>query len=141
MPIGAKRNWLCGQARGTIIAHFDDDDYNSPARLMDQVTRLLESGAQVTGYHSMRFTDGTRWWKYTGAPDYGLGTSLVYRKDFWVDNPFPELQVGEDNYMVGQARRVNGIVSVDAGTMQIATVHPGNTSPRNLATGSFTELS
>ena len=65
--IGAKRNYGCERAAGDVIAHWDDDDYSAPERLADQVQRLLESGKAVTGFHSMRFTDGVRWWKYEGT--------------------------------------------------------------------------
>ncbi len=31
--IGAKRNLACAEARGELIAHWDDDDWYAPARL------------------------------------------------------------------------------------------------------------
>jgi glycosyltransferase involved in cell wall biosynthesis len=130
--VGEKRNFGCAQARGELIAHWDDDDYSNPERLSDQVSRLLESGKAVTGYHSMRFTDGTHWWKYQGTPNYALGTSLVYRKEFWQANHFPALQVGEDNQFTEQASRQKELVTADGEEMMHATNHPGNTSPRML---------
>ncbi len=75
--IGAKRNFGCEHAEGEIIAHWDDDDYSAPGRLADQVERLRESGKAVTGFHSMRFTDGVHWWKYEGTRNYALGTRYV----------------------------------------------------------------
>jgi hypothetical protein len=42
MTIGAKRNQLVAEARGEIVAHFDDDDYYAPAYL-DTMVGLLES--------------------------------------------------------------------------------------------------
>ena len=126
--IGAARNAGCAMARGSVIAHFDDDDYSAPGRLADQVERI-RAGAAVTGYHSMRFTDGERWWKYTSTQTaYALGTSLCYRRDWWEQHRYPDVQVGEDNAFVAAARPV--LVSVDAGEMMHATIHPGNTSPR-----------
>lgn len=130
--IGDKRNLGCGRARGEVIAHWDDDDFSASGRLVDQCARLCESGKSVTGYHSMRFTDGTRWWRYEGTTDYIIGTSLCYRKEAWQRNKFPALQVGEDNQFVAVARARGEIVTADAGELMYATIHAGNTSPRTL---------
>lgn len=131
--IGEKRNFGAGHARGVIIAHWDDDDYSAPARLLDQVERMQSSGKAVAGYCSMLFTDGRSWWRYKGVSDYALGTSLCYRKEWWRDHPFPAKQLGEDNAFVGEARRLRQLVSVEAGEMMVASVHSGNTSPRQLS--------
>ena len=138
--IGTARNVGCRAASGSVVAHFDDDDFSHPSRLEEQVLRLIESGKSVTGYRSMRFTDGTRSWMYTGAPEYALGTSLVYQIDFWKAHPFPGVQVGEDNSFVGAARAHGSIISCDAGAMQWATVHPKNTSPRQLRGSNWREI-
>ena len=129
---GAKRNYGCECAAGEIIAHWDDDDYSAPGRLADQIERLLESGKAVTGFHSMRFTDGVRWWKYEGTRNYALGTSLCYRRAWWNAHRFPFVQVGEDNQFVAMAHSAGELVTADAGDLMFATNHSGNTSPRKL---------
>jgi glycosyltransferase involved in cell wall biosynthesis len=128
--IGEKRNFGCDRATGEYIAHWDDDDFSAPERLADQLARLEQSGKSVTGYHSMRFTDGSRWWRYCGAQTYSLGTALCYRRDWWERNRFDAVQIGEDNRFVMTAAQAGQIVSVDAGELMYATVHGGNTSPR-----------
>ena len=45
--IGAKRNFLIGEARGDMIAHFDDDDYYAPHYLADMIRIKQENGAQI----------------------------------------------------------------------------------------------
>jgi hypothetical protein len=81
----------------------------------------------------MRFTDGAAaWWKYTGTRDYALGTSLCYRIAWWRANRFRSVQVGEDNQFVRDAVNSGQLATVDAGDLMYATVHPGNTSPRNM---------
>lgn len=131
--IGAKRNTGASESRGEVVAHFDDDDFSHPGRLADQVGRLVESGMPVTGYRSMRFTDGEKWWQYEGpSADYALGTSLVYRREFWAKHPFPAIKVGEDNAFVSKARERSAIASVDAGEFMWATIHRQNTSPRSM---------
>ena len=77
--VGTKRNIGSDAAAGEFIAVWDDDDWSEPGRLADQVARLLETGKSVTGYYSMKFTDGVKWWQYTGWPNMALGTSLDYR--------------------------------------------------------------
>jgi len=81
----------------------------------------------------MRFTNGTDWWQYTGGHLYALGTSLMYRRDWWMRHPFVEINVGEDNQFVGKARAQNQLVVADSGDLMIASNHSGNTSPRNIA--------
>ena len=49
LRLGAKRNLACREARGELIAHWDDDDWMAPDRLSVQVNALLNSNAQVTG--------------------------------------------------------------------------------------------
>jgi hypothetical protein len=80
----------------------------------------------------MRFTDGNRWWLYVGSPDYIVGTSLCYRKDWWMKNHFRSVQLGEDNEFGGRARAAGQVTSVDAGDLMYATIHASNTSTRNL---------
>jgi glycosyltransferase involved in cell wall biosynthesis len=129
LTIGQKRNIAISRANGDILCHFDDDDHSAPGRIADQVQRLETASAGVTGYCAMVFRDETgRRWKYTGKPNYALGTSLMYTRDFWKIQPFnPDLNEGEDNAMV---HRAVGLVAVDAGEMMWATIHGGNTSDR-----------
>ncbi len=129
LQIGAKRNICVSRASGGILCHWDDDDYSAPDRIKDQIARL--KGLLVTGYHSMRFTDGARWWQYTGADDYALGTSLMYRREYWERNPFKtDCTVGEDTHFIAPARRDGRITSADAGGMMWARNHAGNTDER-----------
>lgn len=54
MTIGEKRNRLAAEARGELIAHFDDDDYYAPRYLRTMVD-LLESQradfVKLSGYY------------------------------------------------------------------------------------------
>lgn len=129
--IGEKRNFAVRQACGPIIAHWDDDDYSAPDRLSDQVARLTESGKAVTGYQSMRFTDGRYWWYWDGDRDHALGTSLCYTKDWWSDHQFPAQQVGEDGEFVRYAREARQVASVPTERHMVASVHWNNTSFRS----------
>jgi hypothetical protein len=130
--IGNKRNYGCQRAAGEIIAHWDDDDWSGPERLRTQAATLAETGSSVTGFRTMRFTDGEVWWNYTGAPDFVVGTSLMYRRAWWARCPFNSLQVGEDNAFVKAAADAGQLAAREAGGLMYATIHPGNTSPRTM---------
>lgn len=139
--IGDKRNFGCELAAGQIIAHWDDDDYSAPGRLADQVTRLVESGKAVTGYHTMVFRDPSgSGYSYNGTPNFAMGTSLCYRRDWWEGHRFPALQVGEDNGFVQEAWTAQQLISVPAGDLMHATIHGGNTSPRQLTGSCWTKV-
>src|SRR5215510_13594705 len=47
--LGAKRNALCQEAAGEIIVHWDDDDWMAPWRLSYQVSKLIETDADLCG--------------------------------------------------------------------------------------------
>jgi len=134
LSIGTKRNFGCERALGKIIAHWDDDDYSAPDRLADQLGRLHSSGKMVTGYHSMRFKEDDIWWQYPGTIAFAIGTSLCYYREFWRQNQFPHIQIGEDNAFQAKAWELGQIENADAREMMYATIHAGNTSPRNLKT-------
>ena len=132
--IGAKRNFGCRRAAGEIVCHWDDDDWSAPGRIEAQVAALESHPSKsVTGFHSMKFTDGAgTWWKYSGGLHYALGTSLCYRIAWQQAHPFPATQVGEDNEFVGVAWSLSELHTDDAGDLMHATIHPGNTSPRSI---------
>ncbi|ASV98140.1 glycosyltransferase family 2 protein [Paraburkholderia aromaticivorans] len=47
MSIGAKRNHLLGEARGSVIAHFDDDDHYAPHYLAHMIGTMQDNGADL----------------------------------------------------------------------------------------------
>ncbi len=99
-PTGEKRNIVCELARGDVICHFDDDDWSAPDRLEDQVSRLMATGAPVTGYSRLLFWDsiaGVARWYRARTPGYVVGTSLCYTKELWRIHPFKQQQVASDN--------------------------------------------
>jgi O-antigen biosynthesis protein len=138
--IGEKRNFGCDRARGDLIAHWDDDDWSAPGRLADQVERLTGSRKAVTGYRSMRFvteySGGPRhWFLYENKPPtYALGTSLMFRRDWWIGHKFPAKQICEDQDFVATAMLHDELTTAPAGELMYATMHDANTSPK-IATG------
>ena len=55
LPLGAKRNLAVKEARGVLIAHWDDDDWMAPWRLGYQVAALEEAGADLCGLDRLIF--------------------------------------------------------------------------------------
>ncbi len=55
--VGAKRNWLARQARGEILAHFDDDDYYAPTYLATMLTHLGKADfAKLSAFYAFSVT-------------------------------------------------------------------------------------
>jgi len=147
LSIGAKRNICCSRATGEVIWHLDDDDWSAPQRMADQVNKLIESGKPVTGYKTLEFRGEpqgrqhivTERYLYTSdVPDYAPGSTLCYTRDWWLMHPFADRETGEDSQFASEAK--GNMVTTDAGEMMWATIHPGNTSPRDLRTKNWSAL-
>lgn len=128
--IPAKRNQSCEMARGEIIWTLDSDDWSAPERMADQVARLEESGKAMTGYHAMLFAcDDGRVYRYAGKPGYAIGTSHCYLRSWWQSHRWHEQKtINSDNLFSKAANGASQLITVDAGQMQVARIHSGNTS-------------
>jgi len=127
--IGTKRNLACEAAGGEVICHFDDDDWSAVGRVRDQVMRLLQSGKQMTGYHSITCWNGIKAYRYVSpVPQYALGTTMCYQKSFWDTHRFPAKNYAEDNVLVYSARDEKQLIAVDAGQMMVVRSHACCTS-------------
>jgi len=140
--IGVKRNLACEAARGEVICHFDDDDWSAAGRVRDQVMRLLESGKQMTGYHSITYWNGMKAYRYVSpVPQYALGTTMCYQKSFWHAHRFPAKNYAEDNALVYNARDERQLIAAEAGQMMIVRSHELCTSsPEKLRQNTWPEV-
>lgn len=132
--LGVKRNECVKASRGTLIMHWDDDDWSAPHRISYQVEALLRERAELCGLRQMLFHDlrsGETWlYNYPATLRLWLaGGSLLYTRDFWQRNPFPNLQVGEDTRFVWSQRNPRLVVLPDY-QFYVAMIHPDNTSPK-----------
>jgi glycosyltransferase involved in cell wall biosynthesis len=136
--IGFKRNRGCYQANGEIIIHWDNDDLYSPDRISDQVKRLVNSGVDLTGYHTMNFFDEKgQWWRYSGKQDYILGVSMCYWKSFWETHKFNDnLHICEDLEFQKEVKRF----SSDSRFHILARIHKGNTSVKRLENSRWSKI-
>lgn len=140
--IGNKRNLACEAASGDVICHFDDDDWSAAGRIRDQATRLVESGKQMTGYHSITYWNGTKAYRYTSpVPQYAVGTTMCYQKRFWQVHSFPAKSYAEDNALVYTARDEKQLIAVDSRQMMIVRSHASCTSrPESLRQNTWPEV-
>jgi glycosyltransferase involved in cell wall biosynthesis len=133
LSVGTKRNLACEQSRGSIMAHWDDDDWSAPQRLSTQVERLLASDAQLCGLKSVLYYDSrsARAWRYrySGRRPWVAGGTFCYRRELWRSNPFPDQNVGEDNRFVWSPS-VRRVAVVEDDGLYVAEMHASNISPK-----------
>jgi len=135
LSVGAKRNLACEMARGSLIVHWDDDDWYPTWRLSAQVKALSEGGADICGTSQLLYYEasGARAWRYAyggGRSPWVAGNTLAYRRGFWERHRFPDVRVGEDTRFVwgAAAARVSDLAEP---SLCVATVHASNTSPKS----------
>lgn len=114
MSVGAKRNLACREARGEIIAHWDDDDWYGPSRLDLQVLPILRGEADITGMEN-RFVLSVadqRFWTVDRRVHRTMfvgdlhGGTILFRTSMWKGGVrYPDSSLGEDAYLLRQALR------------------------------------
>ena len=105
LRIGAKRNRACAEARGELIAHWDDDDWYAPDRLARQAAPILRGDADITGLEN-RFVlqmPDRRFWTVEPHLHRSMfvgdvhGGTLVFRRAIWAAGVlYPEVDLAED---------------------------------------------
>ena len=131
---GAKRNLACQHSTGTLIAHWDDDDWYAPWRLTYQVEQLLQANADICGLDRLFFyaPKEDKVWEYAYPPDqraWVYGASLCYTRSFFETHPFADIRVGEDTRFVWADPRAR-IAALKNFRFMVALVHGKNTSPK-----------
>ncbi len=134
LTVGAKRNRACELARGEIIAHWDDDDWQAPYRLTYQVEALLRDKAAVCGINRLLFYEpaSRRAWQYAypaGQRFWLAGSSLCYRRAFWDTHRFADANVGEDARFVWSGTGAR-MVALPDHRFHVGLIHAHNVSPK-----------
>ena len=103
--IGYKRNHACRMARGSIIVHWDDDDWYSPLRIEKQVWPILHDCADITGLFGnliLSLDDRTAW-KISADLHAKMfvcnvaGGTLAFKKQLWENSKgYPNTSLRED---------------------------------------------
>lgn len=130
--IGEKRNLACGLARGSLVVHWDDDDWRAPWCLSYLVEHMLASGAQMSGLNQLYFYKPSedKAWQYVYPDKSGswlAGGSLCYQRSLWERHPFEDRNIGEDSLFV---RHPSVRMVLPNHDYYVAIIHPGNTSPK-----------
>jgi ADP-heptose:LPS heptosyltransferase len=133
--VGEKRNIGCRAAAGSIILHWDDDDWQAPWRISYQVRELLARGADICGLESEMYLNTTSGeaWRYVYAASarrWVAGNTLCYKRSFWEAHPFADVQVGEDIRFVSEAEP-SRVWSLTDSSFIIGIIHPENVSPKH----------
>jgi len=102
LSIGEKRNLAVRESDGTLIAHWDHDDWYHRCYLSRIVDRLLASGdtGAVAGA-------GTFLVHILGEPEVRIcrtgglvGATLCYFRSFWVARPYRDIASAEDFFFL-----------------------------------------
>lgn len=131
--VGRKRNIAAEVCNGSIIAHWDDDDWYSPDRLMHQYSALTAANIGLTGYHTVYFysVKTGQAFLFKGNSQSFIGSSMMYHKSVWKTRRFHDVQVGEDTNFYS---RVNSKLAIDGtGKLIVVDHHGQNTYYRDYA--------
>lgn len=113
--IGTKRNLACKHAAGSIIAHWDDDDWYAPERLRYQSASILSGEADLTGLESSFVLDLPSGQFWTAQPHLHRrmfvgnvhGGTLVYRRELLAEGVrYPETNLAEDAAFLSRATKL-----------------------------------
>ncbi|MCK6548979.1 glycosyltransferase [Myxococcota bacterium] len=129
--VGAKRNLACAEARGSLIAHWDDDDWYAPDRLAVQVELLRETGAELCGLSELVYFDLERRvaWEYRRTRGRLWLGMLCYRRRLWERHRFPDVERGSDTrFLWSLPEAVMRVVR--RRDLEVRSLHGRNVSPK-----------
>jgi len=117
-------------SRGSVIVHFDDDDWHSPTRIEKQVTALMRPGIKLvctddyfTWFGAGRACKSWSW----GMDLFSSGGTFAYWRSAWERNAFPALQHGEDQVFAKMIRIAGGARNLRDPTLFAYIRHGANT--------------
>jgi glycosyltransferase involved in cell wall biosynthesis len=133
--LGEKRNHACELARGSVIVHWDDDDWYAANRLSYQVEQLQRHCADLCGPGRLLYLElaPARAWLYAypvAAPVRWIaGNGLCYRIEAWRERPFVGVDVGEDTSFVRNRGR-GAVIVHDDHRFLVGIIHGANSNPK-----------
>lgn len=131
---GAKLNKGATVAQGEYLIRFDDDDWQSPNRIDQQVEHFRMSGKSLIGLTSIIFyreglPHGWEWWGNGNDP---LGASQAFRRDWLLSNPIPDKTIGEDTAIAKIAREQGELFALSGKhDVLVSRDHDSNTGKRS----------
>jgi hypothetical protein len=143
--MGAKHNLACEMAQGDIILHWDDDDWMADWRLSYQVQELLQQPPMtLCGLAQLLFYEPRtdRAWEYvypTPERPWVSGGTFCYRKHFWEQRRFRDMNEGADTAYVWSLRDAR-VSALHNRNFYVATVHAQNTSRKRTDSSGWAAL-
>ncbi|MGY3051901.1 glycosyltransferase involved in cell wall biosynthesis [Pedobacter sp. UYEF25] len=135
ITLGAKLNMGCSSASGSIIMHWDDDDWYAPHRIDYQVSQLKKNRSEICGINQLIYLDvrSNRGFEYkypTSEPKWLLGSTLCYERSRWARNMFKEINVGMDGLFVWNTPQEK-VTVLENKSMSVHLIHHDNISPKD----------
>ena len=137
---GEKTNFCVRESRGSLIMQWDDDDWMAPHRISYQVQELLAHDADICGLQQILYCEvftGKCWlYKYPAkAWPWLAGNSWLYKKKYWEQQQFPDVQGAYDTHYMFSRKMENYTVLKDH-TFYVAAIHASNCCSK-VTTGPF----
>jgi glycosyltransferase involved in cell wall biosynthesis len=134
LTLGAKLNMACRFAKGDLIVNWDDDDWYAPGRLAYQVNAMQNTNVYICGINKLFYYDVKKKTAFqyiypSGQRTWLLGSSLCYRKEFWSQNLFADINIGMDGLFVWKTTDDHINVLPDA-SFAVHMIHDSNVSPK-----------
>lgn len=137
VSLGEKRNLACRESSGSLIAHWDDDDWSAPNRLSRQVACLKKPDVEFCSLqdHLFYHLAAGQVWAYarTGESNKRLSSgTFCYRREAWSRQPYEAKDAGHARAFVQGIAPAQRHVLTDR-SLYVAVLHDGNTEAKNLA--------
>lgn len=156
MTIGAKRNYLCHNAQGDVIVHFDDDDFYGPHYIRDMLAFMTSQNADFVKLFGFflyqRSSKVLAYWDlHVNFPmhilfardrpiavvsnnggmsgKWAYGFSYVFHRKVWEASQFPDQNEGEDRTFADAAiANFRSAGMPDSGRTCLHVIHATNTT-------------
>jgi glycosyltransferase involved in cell wall biosynthesis len=127
--LGESLNRAIRLAMGEYCVRFDDDDWQATDRVSKQLalSRLTDKPV-VACSNGLYWSEGSEFvYEHTGDAWMCSGFSHFFRRDYAINNPMPDISVGEDTRFIRQAYENRALCSVSGAEWLVARNHAENT--------------
>lgn len=124
LPLGTLRNISLEKGTGKYVAIWDDDDWNHPARLEQQMRAIQTTGLPGCALGRLTMYDGETGRAYLSGNRTWENTLLVERS---VLPSYPNVARGEDTPVAKRLVHDGRLVMLDAPELYVYTYHGQNT--------------